>query len=97
VLDYYFDPALVISTLAKSNVTTIESVLRMSSLQIHNAEFDYNVFRQLPNELLAKIKEIINGASNVTIAPSYVVEEVSMIMFIFFSLLSFFYVRNVKW
>lgn len=68
----------------------------MSSVifQIHNVEFD--VFRQLPDGLFAAMKDIINGADNVTIAPSFVVKGVSILMFIFFSLLSFHCARNVK-
>lgn len=58
----------------------------MSSVifQIHNVEFD--VFRQLPDGLFAAMKDIINGADNVTIAPSFVVKGVSMLMFIYFFL-----------
>jgi hypothetical protein len=86
VLDYHLDPATVIATLAENNMTTMESVLRACplsfSLQIHNTEFD--VFRQVPDDLLVKIKEAINAADNVIIAPSYLIEGVSTIMFIFF-------------
>ena len=88
MLDYSLDPAMVVATLANNNMTTIESVLRACppsfSLQVHNAEYD--VFRQLSAALFAEMKEIINAPSNVTIAPSSVVESVSrlsMIMFIF--------------
>lgn len=62
------------------------------SCHFNNAEFD--VFSQLPDSLLAEMKEIINAADNVTIAPRYVVEEVSKIMFIFF--FTEFSTRNVK-
>ena len=52
------------------------------SLQIHNTAFD--VFRQVPYDLFVKITQEINAADNVTIAPSFVVEGVSTIMFIYF-------------
>ena len=48
VVDYILDPATVIDTLAKNNMTTMESVLRAYppsllqsiTLKIHNSEFD---------------------------------------------------------
>jgi hypothetical protein len=86
MLDFILDPATVIATLAKNNMTTMESVplaFPLSfSLQIYNTEFD--VFRQLPGDLLFKVKEVLNAADNLTIAPICVVEGVSTIMFILF-------------
>lgn len=86
MVDYILDPATVIATLAKNNMTTMESVLRACplsfSLQIDNTEFD--IFRQLPDDLFVKVKEVLNAADNLTIAPSFVVEGVSTIMFFLF-------------
>ena len=86
VLDYYLDPDTVIATLAKNNMTTMESVLRACPLSLY-PQVHLNLmffFRQMPDDLFAKVKEVINAADNVTIAPSFVVEGVSTIMFIFF-------------
>lgn len=54
-------------------------------------------YRQLPDDLLVKVKEAINSADNLTIAPSFAVEGVSTIIFFKFYLLSFHCTRNVKW
>ena len=41
-------------------------------------------YRQLPDDLLVKVKEAINSADNLTIAPSFAVEGVSTIIFLNF-------------
>jgi hypothetical protein len=47
------------------------------------------LFSQLSKELIAEMKEAMNNADNVSIAPIHVVERVSQIMFIFFLYLVF--------
>ena len=101
-LDYHMDPATVIATLAKMNMTTMESVLTsmflfLTNLTTLNFFFPmcffvyFNLKRQMPDDMFAKMKEIINAADNVTIAPCFVVEGVSFIGFFSFFFSFFFY------
>jgi len=53
-VDYHLDPSVVVNSLAKIDITTIE---------------------QLPGNLFAELKAQVNAPNNVTIAPSFVVEE----------------------
>ena len=94
MLDFFLDPVVVVSALAKSNIITIELVLQACHVSFfYNVEF--HVFSQLSDSVLAHLREIINGAGNVTIAPNDVVEEVGRAMFtIFFTEFSLCQKRN---
>ena len=79
-------------------MTTIESVTTSHVFSCHFSPckaitLNLNVFfREVPDELFAKMKAIVNDADNVTIAPRSVVEDVSsrIIFYLFLLLLNFF-------
>ena len=72
-----------------------------SVISTNSRTLNLNVFiRQMPIDLLEKLREEINAAENLTIAPSFMVEEVSTIiiyLYLYYIFTVFFLlrVRNV--
>lgn len=72
-----------------------------SVISTNSRTLNLNVFiRQMPIDLLEKLREEINAAENLTIAPSFMVEEVStIIIYLYLYYIFTFYfllrVRNV--
>ena len=78
-LDHILDPLTVIAALAKSNITTVESVL--TSMSSFHKFITLNLilfFSQLPDGALAGIMKTINDAGNVNIVPIELAEQVSV-------------------
>ena len=79
-LGFHLEPSMLISTLAKNNITTVESVTCPLSFSSTSSLcwIWFSLFSQMPSGLLEQMRETMNDVKNVSIAPIDVVEDVSI-------------------